>query len=71
MADRYAFGAITHGKTAPYFCRRPDDPCPCRHVGRGSGRLTNGAGDHFTAGLIYGRMHGLDLEHTGRLASYA
>jgi sugar/nucleoside kinase (ribokinase family) len=32
---------------------------------------TNGAGDMYAAGILYGLTHGLSLEQTGRLAGYA
>jgi sugar/nucleoside kinase (ribokinase family) len=32
---------------------------------------TNGAGDMYAAGILYGLTHGLSLEQTGRVAAYA
>ena len=70
MVDRYAFGAVTHGKDGAHiFAEGRMIHVPAADMSDSVLVDTNGAGDHFTAGLIYGRMHGLDLEHTGRLAS--
>lgn len=70
MADRYAFGAVTHGKDGAHiFAEGQIVHVPAADMADSVLVDTNGAGDHFTAGLIYGRMHDLDLDHTGRLAS--
>ena len=63
------FGAITNGsRGAELFSperviNMPSALDPSRFVD------SNGAGDAFTAGYMYGIVHGLDLEDQGRIAS--
>lgn len=68
MADRFLFGAITDGPNgATVFHNHSIAHVPAISVDPAAMADTNGAGDHFSAGFIYGLMNGYSLEQSGRL----
>ena len=68
MKNRFYFGAITDGSNgATVFLG--DEIChtPAIMVEKEKLMDTNGAGDHFAAGFIYGLMHQFTLDESARL----
>lgn len=69
IAERFLFGAVTDGQNgAMVFYDQDIIHIPAIYVEASALVDTNGAGDHFSAGFIYGMMNGYGLEHAGRLA---
>lgn len=68
LSMKFHFGAITLGKNgAIVFHNRKIakiSACPISHI-----EDTNGAGDHFSGGFIYGLMNGYTLEQSGKLGA--
>lgn len=68
MSDQFLFGAITDGKNgAIVFHNKTIAHIPAPPIEPSNLQDTNGAGDHFSAGFIYGLMNGYSLEQAGRL----
>ena len=68
MADRFHAGAVTHGGNGAYVFNKGEiafiQPAD---TGRLAGINSNGAGDHFAAGFLYGLIRGFPLEIAGTL----
>lgn len=68
LSERFQFGAITLGaEGAIVFNKGVTLKVPAIPVSNIVD--TNGAGDHFSGGLIYGLMNGLTLEQSAKLAA--
>lgn len=70
MSEQFLFGAITDGENgAIVFHNKIIAHVPAITIPPSALVDTNGAGDHFSAGFIYGLMNGYNLEHSGRLGT--
>lgn len=68
MAKRFAFGAITDGRNGAFvFNDGETRHIPAADISHLKTIDTNGAGDHFSGGFIYGLMNDFTLEQAGRL----
>ena len=68
MSEKFLFGAITDGRNgAIVFHNKIMVAIPAIHIEPYAIVDTNGAGDHFSAGFIYGLMNGYKLTQAGRL----
>lgn len=70
MSEQFLFGAITDGENgAIVFHNKIIAHVPAIAIPPSALVDTNGAGDHFSAGFIYGLMNGYNLEQSGRLGT--
>lgn len=70
MAGRFLFGAVTDGQNgATIFYDHDIKHIPAIPVPASRIVDTNGAGDHFSGGFIYGVMNGYALEKCGQLGT--
>lgn len=68
LSKRFLFGAVTNGaQGAHVFYDGEIVHVPSVHMPPEKLVDTNGAGDHFSGGFIFGLMNGLSLEKSGRL----
>lgn len=70
MAQKYAFGAITDGQNGAFVFNASDIiHIPAIDISDIPAIDTNGAGDHFSGGFIFGLMHHFSLEQAGYLGA--
>lgn len=68
MSETFLFGAITDGQNGAVVFHNKTIASISAPAIEPSGLVdSNGAGDHFSAGFIYGLMNGYSLEQSGRL----
>lgn len=68
MAERFEVGAITHGADGAYVVSHHHVAhIPAASISDLSTIDTNGAGDHFSGGFIFGLMNDFSLEEAGKL----
>ncbi len=68
MSKQFLFGAITDGQNGAFiFLNKIIAHVAAPLLNPSALVDTNGAGDHFSAGFIYGLMNGYSLEQSGRL----
>lgn len=68
MSEQFLFGAVTDGQNGAYvFHNKAVEHVPAIKLDAASVIDTNGAGDHFSAGFIYGLMNGYTLAQSGKL----
>lgn len=68
MSQKFLFGAITDGKNgATVFYNQQIAHVDAVTVPPENVKDTNGAGDHFSGGFIYGLMNGFTLEQSAKL----
>lgn len=70
MADIFEFGAVTDGANgACVFNQNKIEFIPAQDISHIPQLDSIGAGDHFSAGLLYGLLHGMTLDQSGKLAT--
>lgn len=68
MAKKFVFGAVTDGKNgATVFNKDEIAHIQAIDIQPADLKDTNGAGDHFSGGFIFGLMNGYSLEQSGKL----
>ena len=68
IAARFLFGGVTDGQNGAYvFYNGQVAHVPAISISDLAEIDTNGAGDHFSGGFIYGLMQGFTLEQAGKL----
>lgn len=70
MKEEFKFGAITNGSEGAYiFCNKNIYFQPSDDISHIKNIDSIGAGDHFSAAILYGIAHGMPLDRIGKLAN--